>query len=130
MQFVKTVVLVDDDLDDHEIFKSACAAVDDTISVTGFESGEEVIGALSKTRVLPEMIFLDLNMPRMNGVEVLEALRNISHLMTVSVIVYTTFVDSRIRSRCLQLGAADVIEKPNSFDGLCEMLGNLLKLPV
>ncbi len=130
MQFVKTVVLVDDDLDDHEIFRTACAVVDDTISVKGFESGEEAIDALSKSRVVPGIVFLDLNMPRMNGVEVLEAFRSVDRLAAVSVIVYTTSVDKRIRSRCLQLGATDVIEKPNSFDALCETLGNLLKLPV
>jgi CheY-like chemotaxis protein len=130
MQIARTVVLVDDDLDDHEVFKSACSVVDPAIEVTGFESGEQALRGLAKSRSLPDMIFLDLNMPRLNGIEVLEAVKAIESLKTVPIVVYTTSFDSRVRERCEQIGAMDVMEKPNSFDALCEKLEALLKVSI
>ncbi len=130
MRFARTVVLVDDDLDDHEVFRSACSVVDPTIEVTGFESGEHALRSLARFETLPDMIFLDLNMPRLNGIEVLEAVKAMEKLKSVPVIVYTTSFDSRIKERCEKIGAVDVIEKPNSFDALCEKLETLLKVSV
>lgn len=123
MQFARTVILVDDDLDDHEVFKSACMVVDPTIEVIGFESGEQALRGLSTFEIIPDMIFLDLNMPRLNGIEVLEAVKAMENMKVVPVIVYTTFFDTSVKERCQKIGAADVIEKPNSFDALCEKTG-------
>lgn len=130
MQFARTVVLVDDDMDDHEVFKSACLVVDPAIKVTGFESGEQALQELLTSETLPDLIFLDLNMPRFNGMEVLEAVKAAEKLRSVPVIVYTTSFDSRVQERCLELGAMDVMEKPNSFDALCGKLESLLKIHV
>ena len=130
MQFARTVILVDDDLDDHEVFRSACSVVDPTIKVTGFENGEQALRGLAKSSIMPDMIFLDLNMPRLNGMEVLEAVKAIETLKSVPVVVYTTSFDSRVRERCEEMGAMDVMEKPNSFDALCEKLEALLKVPI
>lgn len=130
MQLARTVILVDDDLDDHEVFKSACMVVDPTIEVIGFESGEQALRDLSTFEIMPDMIFLDLNMPRLNGIEVLEAVKAMEKMKVVPVIVYTTSFDTWVKERCQTIGAADVIEKPNSFDALCEKLGTLLKVSV
>jgi CheY-like chemotaxis protein len=130
MQFARTVVLVDDDLDDHEVFKSACSVVDSGIELISYESGEQALRGLSKSKVLPDMIFLDLNMPRQNGIEVLEAIKSIEDLKSVPVVVYTTSFDARVRDRCEEIGAMDVMEKPSSFDALCEKLETLLKVSV
>jgi CheY-like chemotaxis protein len=131
MRFARTIILIDDDLDDHEVFRTACANLDSDIHVTGFENGEEALVRLTEGNTpTPDMIFLDLNMPRLNGMEVLEALKQNDFGKSVPIMIYTTSFDAKVEQRCLELGATEVIEKPNSFDALCQKLETLLKIPV
>jgi len=124
----RSIVLIDDDMDDREIFETACMTVDPSIKVIGFESGELALESLLDMRPLPDLIFLDLNMPRLNGIDVLEAIRSRVSLKEVPIVVYTTSFDLKVKNKCSELGAAEVIEKPNSFDALCQKLESLLHI--
>jgi CheY-like chemotaxis protein len=126
MRVVRSIVLVDDDMDDQEIFKTACASVDDSVVVIAFDSGEHAISSLVKLFPPADLIFLDLNMPRLNGIEVLKEIRRTDSIKSVPVIVYTTSFDEKVKETCEKLGAIDIIEKPNSFDSLCEKLESIL----
>jgi CheY-like chemotaxis protein len=130
MEFVRSIVLVDDDADDQEIFKSACAEVDDLLRVVGFENGELALERIPELSTIPNMIFLDLNMPRLNGLEVLEQLKQNKDLKDIPVVIYTTSFDSKVKEKCDHLGVVDVIEKPNCFDSLCDRLKLLLEKTV
>lgn len=124
----RSIVLIDDDMDDREIFETACRSIDPSIDVTGFENGEQAMQSLLNMSPLPDLIFLDLNMPRLNGIDVLEAIRSHIRFKEVPVVVYTTSFDMKVKNRCSELGAAEVIEKPNSFDALCQKLESLLHI--
>jgi CheY-like chemotaxis protein len=113
-------------MDDQEIFKTACASVDDSVVVIAFDSGEHAISSLVKLFPPADLIFLDLNMPRLNGIEVLKEIRRTDSIKSVPVIVYTTSFDEKVKETCEKLGAIDIIEKPNSFDSLCEKLESIL----
>jgi CheY-like chemotaxis protein len=126
MRVFKSIVLVDDDRDDHEIFKAACALLDRTLEVLGFENGEEALQTLSIMQKPPDMIFLDLNMPRRNGIEVLEELKQSKQLQKIPVVIYSTSFDLRVKDKCESLGAAEIMEKPGCFDVLCEKLQAVL----
>jgi CheY-like chemotaxis protein len=126
MGIPKSVVLVDDDRDDHEIFRSACALVDHCVNVLGFDNGDQAIQNLSVMPSLPDVIFLDLNMPRLNGVDVLKKLKESAQLKEVPVVIYSTSFDSRVREKCSSLGAVEIMEKPSSFDTLCMRLQTVL----
>ncbi len=128
MQVIRSVVLVDDDRDDQEIFKSACEAIDQSLEVVGFDNGELALKILSAKDTHPDVIFLDLNMPRLNGVEVLEELKHSSQLKNIPVVIYSTFLDTRIRNKCSSLGAVEVMEKPNCFEALCAKLRDVFGL--
>ena len=122
MQEVRSIVLVDDDQDDHELFRSACERIDASLNVLGFQNGEQALKGLSVMRSHPDVIFLDLNMPRLNGVELLQKLKYSSTLKNIPVIIYSTSFDNNVREKCSSLGAMDVMEKPSSFDTLCAKL--------
>jgi CheY-like chemotaxis protein len=126
----RSIILVDDDLDDHEIFRTACAVVDSSINVISYENGEVALNELESMENLPDYIFLDLNMPRLNGIEVLGSLKKMENIKSIPVVIYTTSFDSKVRGMCADLGALDIIEKPNSFDVLCQKLEDVLKIPV
>jgi CheY-like chemotaxis protein len=123
---LQSIVLVDDDKDDHEIFKSAWAVVDRSIDILWFDNGEKALQALSQMNNPPDIIFLDLNMPRFNGIEVLEVLKTTTKLSSIPVIIYTTSFDSKVRDECFNLGAAEIMEKPSDFNSLCEKLESVL----
>lgn len=127
MRLARSIVLVDDDIDDQEIFRTACASIDRTINVVSYENGEMALKELSDMVSLPDLIFLDLNMPRINGMEVLEALKGNKDLKAVPVVVYTTSFDAKVKVRCEDLGAVQIMEKPNNYDTLCQKLRVLLK---
>lgn len=126
MRAGRSIVLVDDDRDDQEIFKSACSTLDTSVEVVGFENGMLALEALSLMPLQPDVIFLDLNMPRLNGVEVLMELKHSSDLRDIPVIIYSTSLDSRVKDKCSSLGAVAVMEKPNCFQTLCSNLQTVL----
>jgi CheY-like chemotaxis protein len=126
MSAYRSIVLIDDDMDDHEIFRIACAQIDSNIEVVSCENGEQALDMLNTKPITPDFIFLDLNMPRLNGIEVLEEIKKNELLSTIPVIVYTTSFDAKVKRKCTALGAFDVMEKPNSFDVLCHKLENVL----
>jgi CheY-like chemotaxis protein len=130
MEVLRSIVLVDDDADDQEIFRTACAEVDNHVSVVGFDNGEQALESIPTLSIVPDMIFLDLNMPRLNGLEVLEQLKRNNDLKDIPVIIYTTSFDGKVKEKCDHLGAVDVIEKPNCFDSLCDKLKVLLEKTV
>jgi CheY-like chemotaxis protein len=127
MNVVRSIVLVDDDRDDQEIFKSACCVVNRSAQVFGFENGEQALKDLPGLPTLPDVIFLDLNMPRLNGMEVLQELKHSPRLKSVPVVIYSTSFDSRTKDKCSSLGAVEIIEKPDCFNTLCSKIEMVLQ---
>jgi len=62
----------------------------------------------------------------MNGIEVLAAFKEVMSLKSIPVVVYTTYYDEKVKGRCYELGAMEIIEKPNRFDLLCSKIESLL----
>jgi CheY-like chemotaxis protein len=127
MQEVKSIVMIDDDADDLYIFKDACSVVDSSIQVDHFSDGEEALMEIPRRSFLPDLIFLDLNMPRFNGIEVLSRLKQNPLLALIPVIIYSTSFDQKVVGMCSDLGALQVIEKPNNFNLLCQTLISIIK---
>ena len=122
----KNVFLVDDDRDDREIFIEALAEIDDSYHCFTAENGEEAISKLSANAFVPDYIFLDLNMPRMNGRECLVEIKTIKQLERIPVIIYTTSSLQREKEELVKLGASMFITKPNNFNDLCHSLKQVL----
>ena len=117
-----TCLLIDDDSDDQEIFVLALKQINNNIDCQVFDDGKTAIETLKQSPRLPDYIFLDLNMPLMDGRQCLQAIRQISRLDDVPVIMYSTSSDPRDKQETLKLGAGHYIEKQASLPQLVKKL--------
>jgi CheY-like chemotaxis protein len=76
---------------------------------------------------VPDYIFLDVNMPKMNGIQCLPEIKKLGHLKGVKIIMYSTSTDARIISDSIQLGADDFLVKPDKLGLLVNKLAQILE---
>jgi CheY-like chemotaxis protein len=126
----RSILLIDDDEDDQEIFLVALQEVSKDIHCDTFSRGAEALDKLTRNVLHPEVIFLDLNMPVMDGRQLLSEIRKHKELMTIPIVVYSTSSDTRTIQAVKDLGAADFLTKPESVDALASQLKVLLNQPV
>ena len=121
------VLIVDDDEDDRDLFCDAVNIVDPSIGCIIARNGEEALeGLKSRDFHTPDIIFLDLNMPRLNGMQCLRALKNDSLFEHIPVVIYTTSKLKEDKKAAMEAGAADFITKPTTRKALCQAIGAVL----
>lgn len=126
-RFNKRLFIIDDDLEDQEIFMEALREVDKSVICYTATSGEEAFRQLeSEVLILPDLIFLDLNMPKQNGKQVLKELKQSRSLYLIPVIMYSTSFGPRDIDEIRHLGASHHLLKPSRFDDLCKALTEIL----
>src|SRR5687768_14196873 len=120
----KKVLVVDDDSDDRDLIKKVFTECPDPVDVIELSDGSEVIPYLTgcTDAQLPTAILLDLNMPVMNGFEVLMEIKTNDKLHLIPVYVLTTSNQARDRVHSVRLGANGMITKPASYDKWYETL--------
>ncbi len=118
-----TIMLVEDDQLDVLNFKRAMRDLELVNPLLIAATGEEALALLGEHQHnLPIIIVMDLNMPRMNGIELLTALKNHPCWQRIPVIVLTTSDQSHERDACFQLSAASYIVKPLEYTMFVEMM--------
>lgn len=117
-----TCYLIDDDSDDREIFAIAVSELGYPIQLFTAVDGKAGLEQLSGGTFLPDMIFLDLNMPRMNGQQCLRMLKADPAYASIPVIIYSTSFQQRDREEMQLLGASGFVTKPSSIETLTEIL--------
>jgi CheY-like chemotaxis protein len=133
MNSTRTVLLVDDNENDVLLMRHAFAAGDFQFPVNEVTGGEQAISYLKGEGVysdrgkypVPAMIILDLNMPRVNGFDVLTWIQSQSELGNIRVVVTTTSAEAKDIARAHGLGATCYIVKPMSLHDLGEMMRTL-----
>jgi CheY-like chemotaxis protein len=116
------IFYTDDDLDDREIFVDAARHVSESLQIITQGTGDELIHMLHNPPPLPDLIFLDLNMPVKNGYEVLQEIKQAERIKNLPVIIFSTSDDEKAINTTLQLGANLYIPKPASFSSLKEAI--------
>ncbi|MEI9918438.1 MAG: response regulator [Bacteroidota bacterium] len=111
----KRILVVDDDDDDREIFLEVISELDSTIISNTAVNGAEGLEKLASADPLPGMIFLDLNMPVMNGPEFLRRIKNIEHLKNIPIVIFSTSSDEWAIREVKALGVTHFITKPDKF---------------
>lgn len=123
------VVLVDDDEDDRLLFKDAIEEVNMNTSLLLFSNGKEFLDHLMLSgQSLPNLVFLDLNMPIKNGMECLTEIRQNDKLKDLSVAIYSTSSSEKDIEQTFVKGANIYINKPNDFVKLKKAISEVLKL--
>jgi len=122
---IKTCLLVDDDDDDKEIFCLALQKVDPSIDCTTARDGREALSILNNNSFVPDYIFLDLNMPLMDGKECLKEIRKRGHLNHIPVIIFSTSAADKDVEETKRLGANSFITKPPLVATLAKKLSEI-----
>ncbi len=110
------IVLADDDEDDRLLFKEAIEDLKIKTKLSLFSDGKELMDFLVLPNiVLPHIVFLDLNMPKKNGMQCLQEIRKNAALDQVSVAIYSTSSSEHDIEQTFVNGANIYLNKPNNF---------------
>ena len=121
-----TLLLADDDIDDCMFFKDALEELPLATNLTTISDGVELMRYLTSQGDLPDVIFLDLNMPRKNGYECLSEIKQNFRLAAVPVIIYSTSFDTEVVDLLFEKGARHYIRKPGDFSKIKEVIHRAL----
>lgn len=125
---MKQILLIDDDRDDAELFKEALSELDASIGFEHYEDSKEGLRRLlERQSVLPDIIFLDINMPVVSGWQCLTEFKKSEHLKDITVIMFTTSSQPRERELAQELGAEGFITKPSDYKTLKTMLSSVIE---
>jgi CheY-like chemotaxis protein len=112
------ILMVDDDVEDQQIIKDTFNDLGYGMSIHFESTGEQAINFLRQCYDhghCPCLVVLDLNMPRMNGRNVLHYLKNDLSFKNIPVIIYSTSLNPLERDQCMTLGAHSYIIKPITY---------------
>lgn len=127
----RSFLLVDDDIDDIIIFQETLKKVDDKIGFFYVNNGKDAIDLLIENAPnLPSLIFLDINMPRMDGKECLKIIKQDERLKHIPVLMYTTSSQSADIEQTMMLGAMCFITKPWGVNELKKLLSAIAHTPI
>ena len=123
------ILLADDDDDDRLFFKDAIEEVKVKTVVTMVNDGVELMDYLLKAENhLPDLLFLDLNMPRKSGMECLKEIRSTIKLKDLCIAVYSTSALEKDIEQTFIKGANIYIKKPNDFEVLKNILTKVITI--
>lgn len=120
--------MIDDDTDDHEVFEMALQQIEGDFNFIVAHDGEEGLQKLRRNdSFIPDFIFLDINMPRMDGMQCLPEIRKLKHLQHSRIIMYSTTNDEKVRQASQQLGADAFMVKPSKLNLLINDLTSIIE---
>lgn len=121
-------MLVDDDADDRSTFADALSELKINTNLTLLEDGRNLLQFLEDAEKLPDILFLDLNMPYKSGVECLREIREYPKYNDLSVAIYSTSSTDKDIEDTFIYGANIYIKKPNNFAKLKKVLGDVVNM--
>jgi CheY-like chemotaxis protein len=113
----KKILLVDDDTDDTELFLESIREIDDSVVCHCAPNGREALHRLKEIDS-PDLIFLDINMPIMDGWQCLARLKSHDDLKHIPVIMYSTSSHQKDIDKAFEMGAVCFFVKPYDFKEL------------
>ncbi len=120
------IYIIDDDLDDQFFLIESIKEIDLSIECWTAMNGQEGLNRLETNAVpFPDLIFLDLNMPRTDGRKFLTAIKKHPKFKSIRVVIYTTSDNERDRYEVVKLGATDYLVKQSDFSLLKNNLAKL-----
>ena len=120
------ILVVDDDMDDLEIFCEAINEINPSIKCLIARHGKEAIKVLNELPTLPHIIFLDYNMPQMNGQKCLAYIKSDERFKTIPVVMYSTYFSYETANQLEKEGAV-VLKKHDKFSDITNHIFQTLK---
>jgi CheY-like chemotaxis protein len=128
MMRVMNVFIADDDTDDLELFQEALNDICVTCNLTSSKDGLELLNKLAENTYRPELMFLDVNMPKMGGLECLEKIKSQQDFKDIPIIIFTTSTSATTVELAHTLGASMFVEKPSDYNDLKTMISKLIQI--
>lgn len=112
------ILLAEDDEDDVLFFREAVNALPLACELVVVSNGEHAVNYFSESGRVPDYVFLDINMPKLNGIEALKAIRAVQPPPDTQVIMLSTSISEFMVEQSYHFGASIYIHKPTQFGDL------------
>lgn len=122
MPLPKSILLVEDDADDQYLFQDAIRLIDMELELSIAGNGHDALMKLKESTILPDLVVLDLNMPKMDGIQCLKELRLDPRLQNLTVVMYTTSASPYDERIAMREGATGFVQKPSDYQNFCSMV--------
>jgi CheY-like chemotaxis protein len=119
----KTILLVDDDEEEYYILKLALELADINYHCVWANGMEQAICLVKELR--PDFVFIDINMPRYNGINCLQRLKEVDSLRNSTFVMYSTYISEADHDKAMELGADHCIHKAENVKILLKQLTGL-----
>lgn len=127
----RKILLAEDDEDDQQFFNDFLKSRNDIILMPIAENGlvlTEYLEGIADRAQLPDLIILDQNMPKSNGLQTLQVLKEDKRYTHIPVIIYSTYTDETLIKIGSEMGATMVVSKPVTKEGYHEMIEVVFKV--
>ena len=127
----RKILLAEDDEDDQQFFNDFLKSRNDIILMPIAENGlvlTEYLEGIADRAQLPDLIILDQNMPKSNGLQTLQVLKEDERYTHIPVIIYSTYTDDTLIKIGSEMGATMVVSKPVTKEGYHEMIEVVFKI--
>jgi len=123
-----SILLIEDDPDDIELMQEALMDNNIEYKLETINQGDRVVGYLELCKKFPDIIILDLNLPKLHGREVLTRLKQSEMFRNIPVVILTTSSSPVEKEYCLRVGASSFITKPSTVDGFNETVSEIVNI--
>ncbi len=128
MQKNKHIFLVEDDEDDQQFFIEAIKEIDNSICVNLAFNGADALDKLDNMLMLPDIIFMDINMPKMNGLDCLDKLKKTIRLKNIPVVILTSTGSAEDSAYAIKHEASHFFTKPSKVSLLKGNITDVFKV--
>jgi DNA-binding response OmpR family regulator len=122
------ILLIEDDIDDVDLLKDALSENDVDHSMEVIMEGDKVFPYLQTVTTLPEIIVMDLNLPKTDGKEILQEIKSSLSLTQIPIVVLTTSSSKEDIEYCNKMGIDKFITKPATIDGWNALIHSILRV--
>ena len=123
-----SLLLVEDDPDDIELMNEALKSASIIYSIKTISQGDKVIPYLELCKKFPDVIILDLNLPKLHGREVLRLIKTSDRFKEIPVAILTTASSQSEKDYCLKEGADQFITKPSTVEGFNQTINTIINI--
>ena len=119
------ILLIDDDIDDIEILIEAINSIHEKTVCRSANNRAQILEALHNSEEVPDLIFMDLNIPGINHRELLQEIKSSEFTAEVPIILYSSHTKEIMQQLAKPFKIAQYITKPNSYQDLVELLEDI-----